>query len=106
MVNHDLLENLPENSSGLTIGEAYPNPFTESVTIPCRVAQRGPLRIDILDIRGSVLRTLRTGIQEAGNHSIVWDGNDNQGNRAEAGVYMVRFTGGNTCSVKRVILLK
>ncbi|GAB4317224.1 MAG: flagellar hook assembly protein FlgD [Candidatus Zixiibacteriota bacterium] len=48
------------------------------------------VRIEITDDSGSVVQVLSTGGTSSGAHSIEWDGNDRQGNRAPEGTYNLR----------------
>ena len=50
--------------------------------------------IEVYDLRGARVRTLTRGRLEAGRHSATWDGRDEAGHRAPAGVYLVRMSAG------------
>ncbi len=50
----------------LTLGEAYPNPTTSRVQIPCTVNQRQAIKIELLDFNGKHLKTLVDGDYEKG----------------------------------------
>ncbi len=73
---------------------AYPNPFNPQTTIAFEVAEAGagqPLRLEVLDLRGRVIRTLVSGAREAGRHEVVFDGRDQRGQRLASGVYLARL---------------
>ena len=73
---------------------AYPNPFNPRTTIAFEVAEAGagqPLRLEVLDLRGRVIRTLASGAREAGRHEVVFDGRDQRGQRLASGVYLARL---------------
>ena len=46
------------------------------------------------------------GNQKAGNHSIVWNGKDNNGRNAGSGVYFYKMTAGKFTSSKKMIMMK
>lgn len=48
------------------------------------------VRLEITDGSGAVMQVLSAGATGAGTHSIEWDGNDTNGNRAPAGTYHLR----------------
>ncbi len=48
-------------------------------------------RLDIHDVRGARVRRLFDGDATAGTTTLAWDGRDNSGRTAPAGIYFVRF---------------
>jgi hypothetical protein len=74
----------------------YPNPFNSNTTIAYRVANIGPIpakiNIDIYDIMGHKVRSLLNERKEVGEHSVVWDGRDDEGRDCATGVYFARIT--------------
>ncbi|MEO6463175.1 MAG: FlgD immunoglobulin-like domain containing protein, partial [Candidatus Eisenbacteria bacterium] len=61
--------------------------------VPANAAGRAetPLRLDVVDARGRIVRTLAAGALPPGRHVRRWDGRDDRGGRAGAGVYFVRL---------------
>jgi flagellar hook assembly protein FlgD len=47
--------------------------------------------IEIFDIRGARVASLVTARLPVGYHTVVWDGRDDRGRRAAAGVYFYRM---------------
>lgn len=45
------------------------------------------VQVAVVDGSGRLVRTIRTGAQEAGEHQLVWDGRDQAGQPAPAGSY-------------------
>jgi hypothetical protein len=66
-----------------------PNPFAQraSVTLAVPRAENGVVRV--YDVQGKVVRTLREGQFEAGEHPLEWDGRDVSGAEAPPGLYFV-----------------
>jgi subtilisin family serine protease len=64
----------------------YPNPFNPSTNIKFRLKEKGNIRIDIYDVKGSVVSKIEKKDVPAGDNSIVV----NMGNRA-TGAYYYRF---------------
>ncbi|HTL99996.1 MAG TPA: choice-of-anchor B family protein [Candidatus Omnitrophota bacterium] len=63
-------------------------------------------RVHLFDVRGRLVRTLHDGTLPAGEHRMLWNGLDDQGRRAAAGVYLVRASAGATYADAKVILLR
>jgi hypothetical protein len=89
-VSHiDVPEGIRENGpAGSIILDNYPNPFTGTTTIQYKIAKEGYSSIEIFNTLGKKIRTLKEGSDSQGTHSIVWDGNDADGNRLLPGIYI------------------
>ena len=78
------------------LGESYPNPFNPSTTVPYELRGEGgdaAVRLDILDLRGRVVRTLVTESQARGrSYTAVWNGRDDAGQSVASGLYMSRLS--------------
>jgi len=66
---------------------SYPNPFNPCVKIEYRLPRPGELSLRIYNLRGELVRTLIEGMVPAGPGSVRWDGTDQRGRAAAAGVY-------------------
>ena len=62
--------------------------------------------IDVLDVSGRRVRTLTNGRQEAGVHSVEWNGADEQGRALPNGTYFARFASGADRRTAKVLLLR
>lgn len=68
-----------------------PNPFRAETTLRFTLRRPERVRVTLHDVAGRRLRTLADGRLDAGAHRLAWDGTDEAGRRAAAGVYFVRF---------------
>ena len=84
----------------------YPNPFNPVTTIAYDVKEKEQVAIEIFNIKGQLVKTLVKGIQEPGNHTVVWDGNDNRGCPVSSGVYYYKMKAGKYNSTKKMIMIK
>jgi len=84
----------------------YPNPFNPETTIRFSTAQAGPVRIDIYNTRGQIVKTLVNDHREAGNHSVVFNGTDETGRSIASGVYYYKMQAGSYSSTRKMILMK
>lgn len=88
-------------------GESYPNPFRTAVTIPYVLGASAHVSLDVYDVTGRRVRTLRTERHEAGNHTVRWRGLDDAGMRLPGGVYVFRLSVGNTVAdTERVVYVR
>ena len=84
----------------------YPNPFNPETTINYSLATDGPVTINIYNARGQLVKTLVNDQKAAGNHSIVWNGTDNNGSGVSSGVYFYKMYAGKYSSTRKMILMK
>lgn len=70
---------------------AAPNPFNPSTVLAFELPRFGPVRLDVLDARGRLVRTLSSGNHAAGRHEVSWDGRDADGRSLPSGVYFSRL---------------
>lgn len=85
-----------------------PNPFRESTWIELALPQSAPdARIQVVDLSGRRLRTIRGTSSELGRMRAIWDGRDESGRAAASGAYFFRVdVSGFAPQVRRVILLR
>lgn len=80
----------------------YPNPFNPSTMISYQLAGPGHVTLTIYDILGREVATLVNAVQNAGEHSVKFDGS-----RFASGVYFYRLqTSSGFSEVKKMILEK
>ncbi|MCK5148056.1 CotH kinase family protein [bacterium] len=85
----------------------YPNPFNPETTISFDLPVPCTLRLEIFDVRGRLVRTLKQEFMGVGKHQIMWDACDDQGRNVLSGVYLYRIeAGGAYCAVKKMVLMK
>ncbi len=85
---------------------SYPNPFNPSTLLAYRLPAPCALRLTVHDAQGRLLRSLAEGWQEAGEHSVAWDGRDERGRPLPSGVYFARLAAAGEIRGQRLILLK
>jgi subtilisin family serine protease len=82
---------------------AAPNPFRESTRLAFELAAAGPVRVDIVDASGRLVRTIHEGPLAAGAHELRWDGASRSGRAVAAGVYFARIEAGDRASWVQVV---
>lgn len=88
------------------LDQNYPNPFNPSTEINFALPVPSQVRVDVFNVLGQRVTTLVDGQMPAGNHSVTWYGNDNDGSQVSSGVYFYRITAENFASTKKMMLLK
>ena len=86
-----------------------PNPFNASTAIsfliPFRLAEEAT-RLSIYNLAGQLVRVLQLDTQQAGEHSLSWDGRDDYGRAVASGVYIYRLEVGEWAVQRRMLLLR
>ncbi|MDM7916209.1 MAG: FlgD immunoglobulin-like domain containing protein [Candidatus Eisenbacteria bacterium] len=80
-----------------------PNPISTSAVIRYRVVDETPVELAIHDVGGRMIQTLTMRSQRAGDHSLVWDGKDEEGRSVPAGVYFCRLTTAGQTATARIV---
>jgi M6 family metalloprotease-like protein len=99
----------------------YPNPFNPETTIMFTVGaistssefsigaistSSAQVSINIYNIRGQLVRKLVDGTFQSGDHSVVWNGIDDNGQNVGSGFYFYRMTTGDFTAMRKMILMK
>lgn len=85
---------------------ASPNPFRGRTAVAYSVPVRGPVRVDVYDPAGRLVRTLRDGEQEPGDHEAAWDGRDAAGNLVPSGIYLIAVRGPGLVEATKTVFLR
>ncbi|MDD4310655.1 MAG: choice-of-anchor J domain-containing protein, partial [Candidatus Cloacimonetes bacterium] len=84
----------------------YPNPFNPETTISFSVKEAAPVTLEIYNVKGQLVKTLVNNVMDAGNHSAVWNGMDNNGRSVASGMYYYKMNAGKYSSTKKMVLMK
>ena len=83
-----------------------PNPAPGAAMFVVGSDRPGPLRIELFDVRGRMVRRLDDADSIAGERTVAWDGRDDGGRALPGGIYFVRLDAAGTVVQKRVSLLR
>jgi aminopeptidase N len=95
---------VPPATGVLSLAPLTPNPGRGARTLSFTLPAAGEARLEILDVTGRRIRTLAAGVLDAGPHERTWDGRDERGNLAHAGLYFARLRAGGTLTERFVQL--
>lgn len=87
------------------LGEAYPNPFNQEITIPYTVPFTARVDIVIYDLLGRRVRTLVRALRPPADHQALWDSRNDGGSVVPSGVYFCRMEAGGSFEETRKLLL-
>jgi glucose/arabinose dehydrogenase len=94
-------------SGGSILHQNEPNPFNPATEIAFTVRRGGAqVRLDVLDLEGSVVATLVHGKRPEGRQSVTWRGRDAQGHPVPSGVYLYRLQAGADEQTRKMLLLR
>ncbi len=96
-------ENLPTATALTSI---FPNPFNPSTTISFALPGDSQVRISIYDVSGRLVQTLVDQLLDAGNHDVVWQGQDSQGRAQASGIFFVRLETDRFKGTRRMVLVR
>jgi len=96
----------PPTGTASALLAARPNPFRASTTIRFAAARSGRAEIAVFDLLGRRQRTLLDGDVPAGEREVIWDGRDDTGAQAPAGVYLCRVRTDDIVQTRRMILVR
>lgn len=84
----------------------YPNPFNPTTTISYSVDKTQNVRLQIYDQLGHNIRTLWSGVQNAGEYQLQWDGTDDFGQSVASGLYLYRLQSDDKIETRKMMLLR
>jgi len=85
---------------------ARPNPFRGSTEIQFALPRAMDVTIQVHDLSGRLVRTVLQGEIGAGTHGVTWDGRNDAGLQAGAGVYFTTFRAGDLYKTEKVFLYR
>jgi hypothetical protein len=82
----------------------YPNPAGGEVRIGIMASGSSDVVVDVMELRGALVRTVHRGPLPDGARELVWDGRDAHGQPAAAGTYVIRVVQGPRTAIHQLIL--
>jgi hypothetical protein len=99
-------ESGPVASSLALLSQPHPNPFSPDTGVRFLLKRPLPIRLQVFDLRGRLVRTLADEVREPGWHVMQWHGDDQQGRRAPAGTYLLRLQAGPELLTRKLLLTR
>ncbi|MDX2474832.1 MAG: T9SS type A sorting domain-containing protein [Candidatus Krumholzibacteria bacterium] len=90
----------------LDMDPVWPNPANPAVTVRFRAAAGELATVQVLDVRGHVVRELHQAAGLGDWQNIIWNGLSDEGRAAASGVYLIRLNSGGELRTQRVVLAR
>lgn len=88
------------------LGLPYPNPFRDLCNVPVSMKEPGKLKLSVFNLRGQLVQEIEKSNLAKGEHTLVWDGKDRNGNTLANGVYLLRLQTREGVFCQKTVLLK
>lgn len=88
------------------VDNGTPNPFSSATTVRFSIPGAERVRIQIYDAAGREVRSLLDERRPAGQHSVVWDGRDDQKHPVGSGAYYYVVTAGENSTSRKVMVVR
>ena len=90
----------------ITLEQNVPNPLNPETTIAFNLPRAEYVTLQIIDLRGRVVRTLVAETRGQGRHEVDWNGRDERGMLAASGTYLYRLTTPERVVSRKLMLVK
>ncbi len=106
-----VLTGVEDNNSNViptefALEQNYPNPFNPATYINYQLPTNAHVTISIFNTNGQEIKTLVSKEMNAGNHTAVWDGTNNAGEKVSSGLYLYKIKAGSFTDIKKMMLLR
>ena len=85
----------------LMLEQNFPNPFNPNTAISYQLTATSSVRLAVYDVLGREIATLVDAFQDAGLHSVRWDGSS-----SPSGTYFYRLEIGGSAVTRRMVLMR
>lgn len=100
-------DNVTPPVAGMSLGQNYPNPFSQSTAIRFDNRKNSVLSLKIYNTRGQLVKTLCDRVSfKTGDHIVSWDGRNDTGQELASGVYFYKLSDGDETQVRKMLLFK
>jgi hypothetical protein len=86
--------------------KVFPNPFNPHTSFRFKLKEKAPVKLQIFNLNGQLVRTLIDAEMEAGAHQKRWNGRAQNGGPAASGMYFYRLQLGKKIFNGRIQMIK
>ncbi|WP_164682686.1 T9SS type A sorting domain-containing protein [Cyclonatronum proteinivorum] len=101
LTNVDVRGDEHQLPAGISLGNAYPNPFNPTTNIPFEISETGHVSLEVFDMLGRQVAVLVNEAKPAGSYTVPFDAA-----ALSSGVYLIRLQSGDLMKTSRVTLIK
>ena len=88
------------------LGPVYPNPFNNIATITYSIEGSQEVRIQIVDLLGRNILSVKKYHEQPGQYQWIWNGKDSGGQELSSGLYFIRMKSKNYIGTNKLVFLK
>ncbi|RPI03284.1 MAG: T9SS C-terminal target domain-containing protein [Calditrichaeota bacterium] len=88
------------------LAQNFPNPFNPTTMIEYRLPERATVTLQIFNVQGQLIRSLKDEIENAGVHQVLWDGRDQNHQYVPSGVYYYQLQANDFNEIKSLVFMK
>ncbi|MDD3535299.1 MAG: carboxypeptidase regulatory-like domain-containing protein, partial [Candidatus Cloacimonetes bacterium] len=88
------------------LGGNYPNPFNPETIISYELKDAAPVKLDIYNLKGQLVRRLVNEAQASGRYRSLFDAKDDDNKPLPSGIYLYRLRAGEYCKTRKMILMQ
>ncbi|OQX95701.1 hypothetical protein B6I21_04060 [candidate division KSB1 bacterium 4572_119] len=89
-----------------SLSQNYPNPFNANTNISFYLPKETEASLKVFNIKGELIKTLKTGKLHQGYHDVLWDGKNDLLQSVSSGVYFFRLSNYEFSATQKMILIK
>ncbi len=99
-------EDTPITPDTYGLHQNYPNPFNPSTSISFTLSDESNVELIIYNIKGEKVKQLVSKQLSAGQHSVIWDGDDIAGKKVSSGIYLYKLFTDIKVYQRKMLLVK
>jgi flagellar hook assembly protein FlgD len=91
------------------LGQSHPNPFGSgggTAAIPFTLGREGHVTLRVFDLSGKQVRVLLEEARGEGEHVVFWDGRNDRGEVAPAGIYLYALDAPGFRATRRMVRIR
>ncbi len=97
---------IPVSEYVTSLQQNYPNPFNPTTRIDFSLKEDTSVLLDVFNIKGQKVTTLVNEELAAGNHSVIWNGTNQNNRSVGSGIYFYRLTSPDKTITRKMLFLK
>lgn len=84
--------------------DILPNPTNGETNISYSLLNTQYVQVGIYNLNGQEVKRLSSKVEISGNHSLRWDGKNENGSKVNSGIYFVKIKAGNKVLTKKIVV--
>ncbi len=94
------------NRINFKLEQNFPNPFNPQTNFSFTLKSDGSTKLEIYNLKGQKVKTLVDHNLNKGDHTIAWNGTDENNKKVSSGLYLYKLTLDGQTKSKKMIMIK